>query len=110
MPSQQFRRDCFARVFLLSRVELRYYTSNLLNYFNIPLTIILGPLVVPDDDSVADEHPSTEKLSAMLDGSDVYVEEIITERIEEIIRDEIAEFTDDVAVEDVGQLDQIGKS
>lgn len=62
---------------------------------------------MPDDDSIADEHPSNEKLSAILDGSNVYVEEV--ERIEDVIREEIEEFTDDIQVEDVDQIDQIGK-
>jgi hypothetical protein len=72
-----------------------------------PVSVGFGPLVVPDDDSIADEHPSTEKLSAVLDGSDIFVEEVVTERIEDVIRDEIIELTEDIAIEEVNQLDQI---
>jgi len=64
---------------------------------------------VPDEDSIADEHPSTDQLSQVLDGSHIYVEEIQTERIENVIREEIIELTEDIAIEEVDQLDQIGK-
>merc|ERR1712110_414513 len=59
------------------------------------VSVGFGPLVVPEDEEIADIHPSSEKLSAILDGSSVYVEEVKTERIEDVIREEI------------NQLDQI---
>jgi hypothetical protein len=62
---------------------------------------------VPEDEEIADIHPSSEKLSAILDGSSVYVEEVKTERIEDVIREEITELVEDIAIEEVNQLDQI---
>jgi hypothetical protein len=74
---------------------------------SLPVSVGFGPLVVPDEDSIADEHPSTDQLSQVLDGSNVYVSEVQTERIEDVIREEIIELTEDIAIEEVEQLDQI---
>ena len=58
---------------------------------------------MPDEDEIANEHPSSETLSQILDGSDVFVSE--SEELE--IAREIA---DDILIEEVEQLDQIGKN
>ena len=58
-----------------------------------------GPLVVPEEESLANEHPSSEELSQLLDGSDIFVEEV--EEIVTVVRDE-------VAGEESAEIEQIG--
>lgn len=66
------------------------------------MSVGFGPLVVPDEDEIANEHPSSETLSQLLDGSDVFVSE--TEELEMA-----REIADDILIEEVEQLDQIEK-
>lgn len=58
---------------------------------NFGMSLGFGPLVVPDQDELADEHPSAESLASILEGSDIFVQEIVSNRIEDIIRDEAIE-------------------
>jgi len=69
------------------------------------MNVGFGPLVVPEKEELADEHPSAEKLARVLEESDVFVEEIvIDEETNEIVRDDIEEF---VEVEIEAPIDQI---
>jgi len=69
------------------------------------MNVGFGPLVVPEEDDLADIHPSSEKLARVLEGSDIFVEEIeIDETTNEVVRDEIEEF---VEVEIEAPIDQI---
>ena len=61
-------------------------------------------MVVPDQDELADEHPSAESLASILEGSDIFVQEIVSNRIEDIIRDEAIELGES----SMNQEEQIG--
>ena len=67
-------------------------------------------MVVPEDETLSNEHPSAEELRNVLDGSDVFVTDEEVEKPAEIER-EISQETEEIAdvlVEELDDLEKIG--
>jgi len=72
---------------MATREECAPYLRNRRAAPSQDMSVGFGPLVVPEEESLANEHPSSEELSQLLDGSDIFVEDV--EEIVTVVRDEV---------------------